>query len=337
MDSDGALSTRVRWSPLGDPEGDWTPSIATQAGFNDLFGGGFLNTAGSGNQDFGVIIQDAAIWRMEYIGGDEIFLFSMDVQERGSKIANSVRSNGIVTYFLDEDGFYAYDGRQAVPVGRNKIDKWFYQNFNSSFDYRLFSSIDPVNRLYMVSFPTVGNGSETPQYTLIYNEVDGRWTYLEQELSLIFQDLTFGYTLETLSAEYPNIETVPYSLDSRFWQGGRFLSGAVTSDGKLAAFNGATPYEALIGTSEIRINQNGKANIAGIQPLIESGTVEARIGYRDKITDAVTYSDYVGVNSITGEIDIYQNARFMRAEFKVSGNWNNAKGLAFRSRQAGLV
>lgn len=337
VDSDGVIGTRVRWSPLGDPQGVWTASIATQAGFNDLFGGGFLNVAGTGNQNFGVIIQDSAIWRMEYVGGDQIFQFSLDVQERGTKIAKSVRSNGINTYFLDEDGFYAYDGRGAIPVGRNKVDKWFYDSFNSSYDYKVSSSIDPVNRLYMIAFPTVEEGSETPQYILVFNEVDQRWTYIDQAVEIIFEDLTFGYTLETLSAEYPDIETVPYSLDSRFWQGGRFLSGAIDTDGKLAAFNGATPYEAILGTSEIRVSQNGKANISSIQPIVEAGTTQVRLGYRDSLTAVVSYTDYIGVNTITNEIDIYQNARYIRAEFKLSGDWDKAKGFAYRYRVAGSV
>ena len=336
IDSDGNGPTRVRWSPLGDPAGDWTPDIDTQAGFQDLFGGGFINTAGTGNQTFGTIIQDTTLWRMEYVGGDTIFTFSQEVQERGTKLARSVRSNGTMTYFLDEDGFYAFDGRQAVPVGRNKVDKWFYENFNSSYDYALSSAIDPINRVYAVSFPTVDDGSDVPQFVLLYNEVDGRWTYLEQEMDLIVEGLSFGITLEELSALYPVLEDVPYSLDSKFWQGGRFLFGAIDADHKLASFNGQ-PYEAVIGTTEIRINQGGKATVSGLQPLIEAGTITARLGYRDKITDAVTYTDYIGVNSITGEIDIYLNARFFRAEFKMADEWDKAKGFAYRARTGGFV
>jgi len=335
IDSDGVIPTRVRWSPLGQPGGDWTPSINTQAGFNDLFGGGFVNVAGTGNQDFGTIIQDTALWRMEYIGGDQIFTFSIEVQERGTKLARSVKTNGTVTYFLDEDGFYSFNGRQAFPIGRNKVDKWFYSNFNSSYDYNLTTSIDPINRLYLISFPTVTSGDETPDLILIYNEVDQRWTYLEQPVHILFEDLSKGYTLESLSAEYPNLETVPYSLDSRFWQGGRFLSGAITSDMKLGAFNGQV-YQATIGTTETRIDQSGKANVTSIQPIIESGTIEVRLGFKDKINDTVTYSNYATVNSITGEIDIYQNSRFILAEFRLT-NWDIAKGFAYRFRSSGVV
>lgn len=334
-DTDGVIPTRVRWSALGDIT-SWTPSIDTQAGFNDLFGGGAVNVAGTGTQTFGTIVQDSCIWRMEYNGGDLIFNFNLEVQSRGSKLAKSVRTNGSVTYFADEDGFYAFDGRSALPIGRNKVDKWFFSNFNSSFDYALSTAIDPINRTYSIAFPTVAEGSENPQFILTFNEVDQRWTYIEQPVTLIFEALTVGYTLETLSAAYPNLETVPYSLDSRFWQGGRFLYGAITSDYKLGAFNGQ-PYTATITTDEVRVNQSGKGNVYGIQPIVEDGTVTARLMTRDKITDTVSYTASAGKNSYTDEIDLYTNSRYIAAEFTISGSWDNAKGFAYFSRNGGRV
>lgn len=337
VDGDGVLPNRVRWSPLGAPTGDWTPSISTQAGFNDLFGGGFANIAGTGNQTFATIIQDGAIWRMDYVGGDQIFNFSLDVQERGSRIAQSVKTNGIVTYFLDEDGFYIYDGRSAIPVGRGKIDRWFFDRFNSSYSYRLTTSIDAVNRLFLVAFPTVLEGSEVPQTILVYNEVDARWTYIEQPLQVLYEGLTSGLTLEQLSSAYPNLETVPYSLDSPFWQGGRFLSGAITTDGKAGAFNGSTSYDGIIGTPELRLNTNGKTTVRAIEPIYEEGTVTGRVGFRDSLTASVAYTDYQSVNTFTNEIDISINARFMRAEFKFTGAWDKAKGFTYTSRPAGKV
>lgn len=337
VDSDGTLPNRVRWSPLGAPTGDWTASISTQAGFNDLFGGGFSNIAGTGNQTFATILQDGAIWRMEYVGGDTIFTFSLDVQERGTRLAQSVKTNGSATYFLDEDGFYVYDGRTAIPVGRGKIDKWFFSKFNSSYDYKLTTSIDPVNRLYLVAFPTVTEGSDVPQVILVYNEVDARWTYIEQPLQVLYEGLTAGLTLEQLSALYSNIETVPYSLDSPFWQGGRYLSAAITIDGKAGAFNGSTVYEAVIGTQEIRLNTIGKSTVNAIEPIYEQGTVQGRIGYRDSLTDAVAYTDYQSKNTFTNEIDIRINSRFMRAEFKFTGTWDKAKGFTYTARMAGKV
>lgn len=336
VDSDGDKPTRVRWSPLGSPAGVWTPSISTQAGFNDLRGGGFANIAGTGTRDFGSVIQDNAIWRMEYVGGDQIFTFDLQEQQRGTKTARSVVSNGTLTYYLDEDGYWAFNGVGSVSIGDGKVNKWFRDNYNSSYDYSLTAAIDPINKLLVVSFPSVDGGSDTADTMLIYNELDKRWTTCSQSVQAIFGFLTSGYTLEELSAEYPDLDTIPYSFDSRFWQGGRFLLGGITTDGEVGSFSGS-PYTATIGTEEVQLNPYGKSLITALVPYVEGGSVQARIGYRDSLSSSVTYTSYQSANSMTGEVDVYQEGRFHRGTLQLSGDWENAKGFAYRFKKKGTV
>jgi len=336
VDSDGAIGNRVRWSPLGNPSGDWTPDIDTQAGFNDLFGGGFKNTAGTGTDSYGSILQDSGIWRMQYVGGDQIFTFDLQVQDRGTVYPRSVTTNGTVTYFIDIDGFCAFDGTQVVNLGESRINKWFFDRFNSSYDYNISCAIDPVNKTYALAFPTVQDGSPDAKMVLLYNYKSNKFSYFMEEIDVIFGFLTTGYTLETLSAAFPNIETVPYSLDSSFWQGGDFLFGAIDIDHALGSFSGQA-YEAVISTPETRINGNGKSTVLSVFPIVEAGTVTVRLGYREKLTDSVTYTPSQGQNSITGEIDVMQQARFIRAEFTLSGDWNLAKGYSYRAKGGGIV
>lgn len=336
VDDDGVKSTRVRWSPIGNPKGDWTPDIDTQAGFNDLRGGGFANIAGTGSQDYGNIIQDNAIWRMEYVGGDTIFTFDLQEAERGTKIARSVVSNGLITYFIDEDGIYAYNGTNSISIGRNKVDRWFLENFNSTYDYNLTAAIDPINKLLVISFPSVDAGGEEADTLLIYNETDQRWTRTDQSVQAVFGHLTTGFTLETLAASYPNLDTVPYSLDSRFWQGGRFLFGGITTDNKLGTFNGQ-PYTAVLGTAETRLNEQGVAMVSSIVPYVEDGTVSVRVGYRNDLNSNVSYTSSLSANSVTGEVDVYQEGRYLRGEFSITGTWYSAKGFAYRFKAKGTA
>lgn len=336
IDDSGQFPFRAQWGPLGNPQGDWTPSIDTQAGYYDLLGGGFVNVAGYGAQNFGIIIQDNSIWRAEYAGGDQIFSFILEEQGRGSILARATATDGTFVYYLDEDGFYRTQGRESEPIGRNKIDKWFFDNFSSTYGPSVTACVDPVNKYYAISFPSIESGSSTPDKMLFFNITDRRWTPVEQEVDMIFPALSQDYTLDSLAVPFPDLDTVPYSLDSRVWQGGRFLFGAFSSDHKFGSFN-STPYEATLGTAEIRVNQNGKVNILGLLPYVEAGTVEARIGTRNLLTEAVDYSSYRGVNSMTGEIDLVKQGRFVRADFVLSGEWDNAKGFAYRYRQAGYV
>lgn len=336
VDSDGSIGNRVRWSPLGDPTGDWTPDIDTQAGYNDLFGGGFKNTAGTGTDSYGTILQDSGIWRMQYVGGDQIFTFDLQVQDRGTVYPKSVTTNGAVTYFLDIDGFCVFDGTGVLNIGEGRVNKWFFDRFNSSYYYNISCGIDPINKNYALAFPTVQNGSPDACMVLLYNYKSNRFSYMEEYIDIIFGYLTSGYTLETLSAVFPDLDTVPYSLDSTFWQGGDFLFGAIDADGALGSFSGDN-YTATISTPEARLNPNGKASILGVLPIVESGTITCRVGYRDKISDTVQYTSSHSKNSITDEIDVMVQSRFFRAEFTLSGDWDLAKGYAYKAKFGGIV
>jgi hypothetical protein len=258
------------------------------------------------------------------------------VQDRGTVYPRSVTTNGEITLFLDIDGLCAFNGTSVINIGENKINKWFYSRFNSSYSFNISCAIDPVNKLYALAFPTVQDGSPDATNILLYNYKSNKFTWLEESLGVVFGFLTTGFTLETLSTAYPNIETVPYSLDSPFWQGGDFIFGAIDNNGLLGTFGG-DPYTAIIETPEARINSAGKATVTSIFPIVEQGTVRARVGVREKLTNTVNYTPYQGQNSITNEIDIMKNARYMRAEFELSGNWDLAKGYAFRAKGGGIV
>lgn len=337
VDADGDKANRHRYSALGDIT-DFTPDIDTQAGFKDFLDGGQLNVKLVKLQNFGLIIQDNAIVRFDYVGGDVIYSYSLDEIDRGSKLARSVVSDGQFAYFLDEDGFYKTDGRNTEAIGRNKVDRWFNNDyrFASNYDYNLSASIDPNLKLIVWAFPSTVTGAENPDTLLTYNTTDGRWTYVEQEVWLLFQGQSLGVTLEELSTQYPNIENVPFSFDSRVWQGGRLLFSGFSSDNKLGNFAGDI-YEAVITTSEQQLTAGKSSDILGVVPFIEDGAVTCKIGKRNKITDPITYTGSSSLNSYTGEIDITTRAKYAHAEFTVTGDWNNARGFAYRYRAGGQV
>jgi hypothetical protein len=115
VDSDGATAYRVRWSPLANPEGVWT-DVTVQADFQDITGGDFSNTAGVSIQDVGYIIQEKNIFRMEYVGGSDIFRFERVEDAKGSNFPRGVITNGRNVYYPSDDGFYEFNGVASVPI-----------------------------------------------------------------------------------------------------------------------------------------------------------------------------------------------------------------------------
>ena len=69
---DGVVPNRVHWSPIDNPAGDWTPAAATQAGNEDLRTDAGWVQAIAAFQEYAIVFQERAIWRMTFVGGGPI-------------------------------------------------------------------------------------------------------------------------------------------------------------------------------------------------------------------------------------------------------------------------
>jgi hypothetical protein len=336
VDGDGAVGYRVRWSPLGDPQGDWT-DIELQADFQDIYGGDFANVYGASLEDYAVIVQGREIWRMDYTGPSSgiMSLNSMDVGT-GSLLPRGCIENGDFVFMIAEDGFYKVDANGAMPVGDGKIDKWFYENLDESFDYNINLQVDQLKKNILVAFPDKTANDGIPNKIICYNWARDRFTLIEHETECLFTFLSVGYTLDGLDALYTDLDLIPFSLDSRIWTGGKTILGCFTPDHELAAFNGPAKT-AYIGTTQLRLNISGRATLHSLIPYIEGvgAVIRGRAYYKDVLNSAETVTDWVNQNSMTGEIDILQDSAFFRAEFEISGQWQIASAVAFRAAPAG--
>lgn len=331
QDADGATPYRVRWSPLNAPAGDWTPAPATTgADFQDIYGGDYANVFGAALEDYNMIIQGRDCWRMDFVGGTDIFDFHPMKHGKGSILPRSCISDGSSVFFKGQDGFYEFDGTTLTPIGLHKIDEWFTNNLNPAFDYNLNVIIDPLRHNLMISFPDLDATDGGCNKILCYNYADSRFTLLEQESDLLATFLSNGLTLEELDNIDTNLDTLPFSLDSRYWQGGKTILGCFSVNHKLAVFAG-DPLTATIGTGEVRLNSSGRSVLHSVVPYIDGGNISGRCGYRNRPNDPIKWTDEVQQNSMTGELDFTRDAVFHRLEVTISGDWEIATAVAARS------
>ena len=61
----------------------------------------------------------------------------------------------------------------------------------------------------------------------------------------------------------------------------------------------------------------------------------ARIGYRDDLQAAVNYTAATSANSATGFVDTRIDAKYLRAEITVTGNFKKHTGFSFKSKPSG--
>lgn len=266
----------VAWS--GDNNSStWASSAVTLADTQDQPDGGAITGFGGG--EVGTVFQEAAIRRMAFEGSPTVFRFDKIGTDIGATIPNSVASWGGLSFFCHRSGFHMVQNAQTiVPFGRDRFDRWFWGLVDQVNLHRCSAAIDPVNSLYMLSFPTGADG--TPAEILIYNWKADKAAHVSVTCEMIYSGATQqSWTLEDLDV-FGSIEAVPFSLDSSYWTGVRqlLLAGFYT-DHKSGTFSAANAA-AQIDTQEMQLLPGRRARVMRARPLIDGGSPEISVGTR---------------------------------------------------------
>jgi hypothetical protein len=340
----GNLSTAangLHWSGINDPT-SW-PTLATaaaaaaQSGSNSNLAGGHVQTLlGAIGGAQGAVFMDTAIYRIEYVGPPDIFAFREIERARGTPAPNSVVNVGPLAFYLGEDGFYAFDGSRSVAIGANKVDKTFYSDLDQNNFHRIYAAADPINKNVFWAYPNASASNGNPNRILIYNWETGWWSKsTAHECELIFRSLSQSTNLDSLDALGYNIDTLPYSLDSRVWTGGRLILSAFDTSHNLSNFAGSA-VAATVDTAEIDGTEGMRVFVGGIRPLVDGGTITASVGYRDQFSSSVTYTTAASVGG-DGFAPQRVSARNVRARTAIAaaGSWSHLWGVEARLRQEG--
>ncbi len=296
----------LQWSAIDDPTNWPTPNsataIAVQSGeqvMNSIFG----QIMGiHGGDQFGVILQPGAASRMTYEGPPTVFRFDVIDNVNGSIFKKGSIKAGSFIYYISRNGFCRTDGVSIERIGSGKVDKFFWDSVNTSFagDY-LCSGYDPANNLVQWAFPT--NASVTCNQLMSFNPDTSAWSYCDVALA----------HLVTPNQALAGQETM-LGLSSTF----------------LGRFDG-TAGSAVFETSDAEFNPGGRSYVDGISPNVESsGTapaVSVRLGYRDSLATAPSYTAATSANSATGEANFRVDAKYIRAEITIVGNFDKATGF----------
>lgn len=97
------------------------------------------------------------------------------------------------------------------------------------------------------------------------------------------------------------------------------------------------PQTVTITTAATDLNQQGRTVVDGIRPRVNGGTPTIRIGVQDQISDAVTWSTSVSLNSRTGYGNIRSEGRFIRAEVTVADSFTTIMGADVNVKPQGKV
>lgn len=335
IDDGTSRPNRVRWSALGDPS-DWTVSADTQADFQDLFadqqGGGRVQDIKGG--EYATIFMEYSIFRGTYVGSPLVFQFDEVLPGVGTPCKNSVTQEGRLIHFLSQDGFVELlDGTQPKYIGKNKIDDYFFNDFDASYPERVIAASDPISAKVFWIYPGTGNTSGRPNKILIYDWVNQKWSRGEDELEWLYSSISPGFTLEQLDNINSSIDALGVSLDSRDFKGGE-LNLAVYDDAhKKGSFSGAA-MDGILETGEVQLFPGKRGFTQGVRPLVD-GSATIQVGTRDRQQDSITWTSESTPHSDTDIAPFRSDARYHRFRVNTSGGFTHAQGVDVFAEESG--
>jgi hypothetical protein len=216
------------------------------------------------------------------------------------------------------------------------VDDTILGELNLAYLNRISATIDPVNKLYLMAYPSTSSTDGTANRIVMYNFATQRWAFASQNLEVLFNHMTGGYTLEGLDA-LGTLETLAFSLDSSAWQGGLSALSCVNTDHKIARFTGSAKT-ARFETGEAELITDARAFVRSLRPLVQGDSdtvVNAYVGGRSRLVDAVTWTNASTMNSL-GTCPVRSNARYHRLKMEVSGGFERVMGSEVEFTKEGI-
>ncbi len=339
--TDGAKLNRVWWSGFRDPT-TFDPSTSTQSDFEDLPEGGRVQAL-VGGQEYGTIMQSNMIRRMTYRGDAAIWDFDPVDRTRGTPIPRSVAARGRLLAYIAEEGFMLFDGLTSTEIGDGKVDRSFWNEFDTNDRNSVSAAIDPVQKLILWAYPANGGTNRLPNKLVIYNYGKGsnRWSTIDIECDMVTTGFLLGLNVDSPDPRLSNIDTSVWanrSMDSIIFKGGFTTLASYDLEHRFSTFDG--PALAMRMESKdlsLFTGQSGMINKA--RPLVE-GLVRSFIGTRNVQGGEITYlpSKEKGKNGLCHFADQKTTARYHRycLEADAGAEWDKASGYQLYAQPRGV-
>ena len=305
----------IYWSDLND-ETDWTPSATSQSDSQAIPDGGDIRGITGG--EFGIVLLERAISRMSYVGAPLFFQFDTIARNIGCYESNSIVQTGNLTFFLSDDGFYMCDGQTVIPIGSEKIDRYFFNSIDQSRLDEMSSTIDVIRKLVIWQYTDVF----AQKRLIIYNFQTKKWSEAETTSTYLASAAQPGVTLEGLDA-YGTVDSIQTSFDSRIWAGGKFVLAGV-KDAKIVSFTGANK-SGYITTGDLG---NGNQSIIMLaKPKVDNGSGSISVASRALLSEVPTFGTAVAADT-ENRTSLRAGGKYHRVRVYPTGaNWKTAAGV----------
>jgi hypothetical protein len=326
---DGTVENRVRWSGMMNPD-TWGTNIATGADFEDMHDEGGPVVAISG-RSVGLVFQRKAITRMQFTGNPStVFAFTVLELGRGAVSAGAVCDAGPIVCYYGDDGFFAHDGSQSIPIGDGKVNDWFANTADSGKFDLMRSGYDPLRRCVMWAFAEQGASANSA--ILCYSIPEARFTLIR----LAMQDIAASGTLPASIETMPTPDTATVSWDDGIYAGKKPVLAGIDSSNRYGTFTGPAMAPSWT-TGDFQAAPGKRAFVSGVRPIVDAPGVQVAVGTRSQLPSDPIVWNPATVQGVDGVCPQRADARYHR--FKVTAPneavWTRGTGVEVEMQEAG--
>lgn len=333
--SDGVVPQRIAWSPINDPDTDW-PDWGTDAAaavlsdYQDLPGEGGHCQDVVAVSEIALVFQERMIWRVDFVGAGPIWSLSRVDSDRGLLAPSACAAHGTQAYFMADDGFFRCDGANVYPIGRERVDRFVYDQLDFANRHRISSAIDPRHHVAAWAIPVTGNAGQ-PTLIMLYDWLLERWSYVVASVDVLTRALPPSEDLDSASFNaHGDIDNAYWnSSGGHPWDSVEFLGypwvlGGFDDSGRIFAFAGSA-MDATIETGDWELTPGGFSLVRSVRPIVEgrpAGSAVAMpkvsVATRPRIGVDPAYSTPRGVDA-TGKVNVRRSGRYHRARVTFAG------------------
>lgn len=304
----GGFPYQIQWSGIDAPHNWPTPNsadaIAQQSG-TQYFKAQYGKVLGIADGDqWSVVLMDGAIERMTYTGGNTVFGFDTIYQGPGPVSPDAWVKFGPYVYYASATGFYVTDGTNVIPIGRNKVDRYFTStcDFNNANLVRVGVHWD--KRLVYWTFPTHSSSGIVAEM-MVFNIDEKKWTHVQDTIACFVKGEEANIVFDGIEAFSTN-----------------------KSCGYFVGFPGTVTFV----TAEAEFNPGKRAIVTSVTPQVSGATsVSVKVGSRSTQSGSVVYTPSITPDAFTGDCNCFVDNRYHRAEIDIVG-FATATGGTFEAQ-----
>jgi len=323
---------RVFWSGLNDAE-CWTPG-ENNCDYQDFADGGFVQ--GSTETTNPIIFLQSGIYAGSFIpGSDIVFSFRKLHDKRGAVSAQSIACRGTQAFYADQGGFFQIGAEGDIAaIGFEKVDRTVFSRLNAASISEIYGVIDPFYARIYWAMDYEGRGRFDEM--LVYDWGLQRWSLISISALAVLPIYPAGDSLEGLDKVADRLEDLPFSLDSKAWQGSAPILGMFSDDYRLGAFSGL-PMEALISSQELGNSSGAMQRITALYPQIDSNAAQLELGSRNLAAESIGWGPPLAASCHTGRYHLRSRARFHKFRLRVPEGeiWHHINGFDAELNRAG--